>query len=433
MRFRRAGFIALIFFLAVGASNAITSKSGGSHYSQSYPSIACPASGSGLNGWVSVQSTSTPIRKIAPKSTNFVRSKYSAFSIKSDPILINSAGVTSIASQSLTGTWSGATLCSAAQGEQWFVGGTADVSSKGYVHLVNSGLSDAIVDITAWSENGPQVGKVVSVKGNSSAVVPLDVIAAGQSRLVLRVTPRAGSVTSFLIDQRSLGLKPLGGDIVNSAMAPSNDLVITGIPHQIVKGVSSAHILRIVSPGLVDANVRVDLISTDGVFVPVGLDAKSITQGVVTDITLSPTITSHIFSLRIHSDQPVEAGVYSLDNASGHRDFVWSTSAPALAPMTIAVNSLNPIFYFTGDKIEVSVSTRLTSGKVRSQTLVGTDVSGWIPPKNSQTITITHVGPGVFGSVLLRTSNGISSVPLAPSSKLTRASVPRSDIAVINR
>jgi len=431
MRYQRAGIIMVIFASIVGASYSINNKSASTEFSESYPPIACPGSAS-LNGWVSVASTSTPIRKIAKKSTIFLAAKHSSFSIKSDPILINGAGVTSIATQSLAGIWSGTTLCSAAQGEQWFVGGTADVSSKGYLQLVNSGLSEALVDISVWSENGAQVNKTVSVKGDSGANVPLDVIAAGQSRLVVRVMPRSGRVSSFLIDQRSLGLKTLGGDIVNSTGAPSTDLVITGIPHQILKGTGSTHVLRIVTPGLVDANIRVDLISTDGVFVPVGLDSKTISQGMVTDISLSPTISSHIFSLRIQSDQPVQAGVYSVDNASGHKDFTWSSSSPQLVPMTIAVNSLNPILYFTGDAIDVSISTLLTTGKTQRTRLTGSDISGWIAPKNAQTITITKVGPGVFGSGLVRTRDGISSFPLMPGSHLTRASVPNSDIAVIN-
>ncbi len=432
MRFQRAGIIMLAFVAVVGGSYSINNKSASAKFSESYPPIACPGSASTSNGWVSVASTSTPIRKIAKKSTIFLPAKHSNFSIHSDPILINGAGVTSIASQSLTGIWSGTTLCSAAQGEQWFVGGTADVSSKGYLQLVNSGLSDALVDISVWSENGAQVNKTVSVKGDSGAIVPLDVIAAGQSRLVVRVMPRSGRVTSFLIDQRSLGLKTLGGDIVNSTGAPSTDLVITGIPHQILKGIGSTHILRIVTPGLVDANIRVDLISTDGVFVPVGLDSKTIIQGEVTDISLSPTISSHIFSLRIHSDQPVQAGVYSVDNASGHKDFTWNSSSPQLVPMTLAVNGLNPILYFTGDVIDVSISTLLTTGKTQRTRLTGSDISGWIAPKNSQTITITNVGPGAFASGLVRSRDGISSFPLMPGSKLTRASVPNSDIAVIN-
>ena len=433
MKLRRGFYILLLFAGVVILSNTLNATVSSHKYSESYPAIACPGSGTGVYSWVSVATKKSLYRKVASKSTKFTRAKSSTIGIGTNPILIDGVGVTSIASQSVSGVWSGSAVCSSAQGEQWFIGGAADVSSKGYVQLVNSGLSEAIVDIAIWSEHGPQVGKVISVKANSTATVRLDALAAGQSRLVIRVVPRSGRVTAFLIDERKLGLRTLGGDIVNSVGAPTKDLVITGIPHRNDQSAASTHVLRLIAPGAAPANLRVELISTDGVFVPVGLDSMHLDQGIVKDIVLKPTIISHIISLRIHSDQPIQAGVYSVDTSSGHKDFLWSVASPQLVPMRLAVNSLNPSFYFTGDTISISLSTKLTSGKIVRTILKGREIRGWNAPKNSQTITIVDVNPGVVGSVIVRTRNGIAGFPLIPGSVLTRASVPNSDISVINR
>ena len=432
MKLRRGGFILVLCICAILISSALSAKVSSSKYTENYPAITCPPSTPGVNGWVSVASKKVQFRRIASKVTKFATAKRSEFSIYSDPILINGNGVTSVVSQSSAGLWSSAFLCTAAQGDQWFIGASADVTSKGHLILVNSGLSEAIVDTSVWSENGVQAGKVLSVRANAFTSVRLDSISAGQSSLALRVTPRSGRVSAFVIDERKLGLKNLGADAVNSTGQPKSQIVISGIPHHTLNGVSAPHILRLLAPGDSDAQIRVDLISRDGVFVPVGLDEKKLIRGVVTDFSFAPIISSKTFSLRIQSDQPIQASVYSADSVSGHKDFVWNTPTPPLVPMSIAVKDLSPVFVFTGDVISVSISVKLATGKVHKVRITGSDIRTWSPPKASQVVTITKTGVGVYGSALIRSSNGVASVPLSAGSQLTRASIPNSDIAVIN-
>ncbi|TRZ85700.1 MAG: hypothetical protein D4R83_06170, partial [Streptomycetaceae bacterium] len=221
MKLRRGGLILTVCICAILLSGALSAKVSSNKYTENYPAITCPPSTPGVNGWVSVASKKVQIRRIASKVTKFATAKRSEFTIYSDPILINGNGVTSVASQSSAGLWSSATLCTAAQGDQWFIGASADVTSKGHLILVNSGLSEAIVDTSVWSENGVQAGKVISVRANAFTSVSLDSIAAGQSSLALRVTPRSGRVSAFVIDERKLGLKNLGADAVNSTLCPS--------------------------------------------------------------------------------------------------------------------------------------------------------------------------------------------------------------------
>jgi hypothetical protein len=433
MNFHRTSVVVIGLIATLTLGNFLTTVVSTKKYSESYPAVTCPPTGVGLSSQVSTGSTSTPYRKIVGKVMGFAPVKNSLFTIASDPILLDSAEITSIVWQSLTGIWAGATLCTSPQGEQWFVGGAADITSKSRLLVVNSGLSEAIVDVAIWSEKGLQSGKVLTVRANSFVQVGLDSIAAGQSRLSIRVTPRSGRVSAFLLDVRVKGLQSLGGDIVNSVGSPSNDIVIAGIPHQILKGKAGPHVLRVLAPGTVDANIKVDLISKDGVFTPVGLDGRAIPKGTVIDIPLNPIIAESTFSLHLHSDQPIVAGVYSPLTISGHRDILWNTASPLLVPMTLAVKGLQPTLFFTGDAISLKIQTRLNSGKTVSSTVSASDIAIWKAPSNSQSITISNVRSDAYGAGLVTSTSGIGFFPLIPGSTVTRAAIPSSNISVINR
>lgn len=433
MKIRRLAVISVIFISTLVLSNLFTFNRVAQKFSQNYPAAVCPPTDSNVSSQVSVASTNTPFRKIVGKITSLSPIRTTRYTIVKDAILLDQSNITSVTWQNLVGTWAGATLCAAPQGDQWFVGGAGDVTSKGRLYVVNSGLSDAIVDVAVWSENGPQPGKVLTVPANSSLRVPLDSIVTGQTQLSIRVTPRSGRVNAFLMDERGKGLQPLGGDLVNSIDFPRTDFVISGIPHQIIKGKDGSNVLRILAPGNLNANIRVDLISSDGVFVPVGLDGRDIPQGRVTDITLKPTISASAFSLRIRSDQPIVAGVYTALALKGHQDFVWNSVTPSLVPMTVAINGLTPTFVFTGDAINLRITARLTSGVLIIANLKGSDIVLWKVPDKTQSIAISNIQSTVAGAGLVSSVSGIGAFPLTSGSALARAAVPVSDIGVINR
>ena len=433
MKLRRMVVIVGLIALTLGVSNRLTTGGVKLQFSQNYPAVVCPPTDSNVTSQVSIASKKTPFRKIVGKSTLLVPIQTTRYTITRDAILLDQGDVSSLAWQNLPGVWAGSTLCRAPQGDQWFVGGAADVTSKGRLYVVNSGLSEAIADIAVWSEAGPQSGKVLTIPANSSARLALDLLAPGASRLTIRVTARSGRINAFLIDERGKGLKTLGGDAVNSTESPRTDFVISGIPHQVTKGKGGPHVLRILVPGNADANIRVDSISKDGVFVPVGLDGREVPHGQVIDIPLSSTIAYSAFSLRIRSDQPIVAGVYTPLRMSDHQDIVWNAMSPPLVPMTMAITGLSPTLVFTGDTVDLIVTTRLTTGGTKISHLIGSDNVIWKVPDKAQSITISRIKSTVSGSGLITSTSGVGAFPLAVGSTLAKAAVPSSDIAVINR
>lgn len=433
MKLRRTLIIAGVVIFTLVISNLLTTKSVFLRFSQNYPAVVCPPTDSNVSSQVSIASKKIPFRKIVGKSTALVPIQTTRYSITKDAILLDQGDVSSLAWQNLSGVWAGSTLCRAPQGDQWFVGGTADVTGKGRLYVVNSGLSDAIVDVAVWTEAGPQSGKALTIPANSSSRVSLDLLAAGASRLTIRVTTRSGRVNAFLIDERAKGLKTLGGDAVNSVDFPRTDFVLPGIPHQATKGKGGPHVLRLLVPGNVDANIRVDSISKDGVFVPLGLDGRDVPHGQVLDIALGSTIAYSAFSLRIRSDQPLVAGVYTPLRMSDHQDMVWNAASPPLVPMTMAITGLSPTLIFTGDVVDLVVTTRLTTGKTKRTHIASSDNVIWKVPDNAQSITISDIKSEISGSGLITSASGVGAFPLAVGSTLTKAPVPVSDIAVISR
>jgi hypothetical protein len=350
----------------------------------------------------------------------------------SSPTILETKNMTSPVWQIKKGVWAGATICSAPSISQWFVGGTADVTSKGKLFLINSGLSEAIIDVEIWSESGIRPPKVVTLKANSSVVQTLDSLDPGAKRIALHIAPRSGRVNAFLVDERGRGLKSLGGDMVNASPDPSKVVVIPAIPHMKRSGKALGHTLRVIAPGDVDARISVELISTKGTFIPVGFDARAIKAGIVTEIALNPELVPGTFALKITSDRPIVASVYSTTFAQAKSDFVWSTSTAEMKEYSLAVSGLAPTLVFSGEKISVSLSILYTNKKEKKLTVTGEGIATFTVPENARTINFTKVSDKTVGGALISSQSGYGYLPLNPGSELTRVLLPSANIRVLN-
>ena len=410
---------------------AVTTK----NYSESYPAVVCPPTLPGLGSQISFSSKKTQFQRLQNRTSKTVPVKFLRLPVMKDSLVISSEGSTPVVWQSRTGSWAGGALCSGPQSSQWFVGASADITTKGKLIVINSGLSDAVVDIQAFTENGKQPLKPINVYSKSYMVIPVDSLAPGDKTLAVHVIPRSGRINAFMIDEQGKGLRALGGDFVNSAPSASKNLVIAAIPNQISKKpnkAAAAHTLRILAPGDVDANVTVEVLSADGVFVPVGLNSRSISAGIVTEIDFTPNITSSAFAVRISSNEPVIASVQSSVVISGRKDFVWSTPSPELTPLTIAVTGLTPLIAFAGTDINVALDVTLVNGKIIREQIKGSDIALWRAPVSARSFTITRASRSVFAGALVSSVNGYGFFPIAPGSQLTKIELPDSNIRVLN-
>jgi hypothetical protein len=432
MKIQRGAILAGVIAALLLVTNLFDASTNSRQYSNSFPSVVCPPNPTGVISISSLASKKTLFSRVGNKSTKLVNINTVRYSTVTDPILIESNGLTPVTFQSRTGVWAGSVLCTAPATSQWFVGGTSDVSSKGMIYLVNSGLSLSIVDIFTWSERGEQSLKTLSIKANSTTSIKLDSLAPGDSNIVINVVARSGRVNSFLIDERGKGLQKLGGDSVNAVSAPANKIVITGIPQQLNRNKVPEHYLRLFVPGVADANFTLELLSNDGRFIPVGYNERKLVSGKVIELMLKPKVAKGEFAIKLTSDQPLVAAIRSRATSNGRSDFVWSTPSPALGPMQIAVGGLAPKIIFAGDAIAVDLKVQNSAGDIKDKSITGSDLVTWQVPNNTIAISIVNAGKDNYAGALIAAKSGYAFFPIASGAELTKAAIPSSNIQVLN-
>jgi hypothetical protein len=428
MKLKRFLIVGFSLALLLASSNALSSSISRQQFSIGYPSVVCPPTLNGLASQVSVGSRSTKIHRVGSTSAKFVKSKALRFPIPTDPILVDAQGTTPLVWQSRQGSWAGGSICSTPAASQWFVGGSADITARGKLILVNSGLSESVADVNVWSGTSPANSKAVSVKANSFELLGLDTLAPGESSIVIRVVSRSGRLNAFVADERGKGLRTLGGDLVSPGVSPAKQLFIPAIPLQPKIKNAPAQQLRLLAPGDADANVSVEVISGDGRFTPVGFDDITVKKGQVMNFPLSPSLASSVYGVRINSDEPIVAGVY----ANVGKDFVWSSSVPALTPFTIAMTGMSPLLVFVGDNINVELELSVAGGKKVRKSIQGNDIAFWRVPENARNLSFIRVSANTYGSALQASVNGFGSIPLVAGSVLTKSAIPTANIRVLN-
>jgi Family of unknown function (DUF5719) len=423
MKFRRLALLTVTFLIVLVIGNLLQSDGNSRKYSENYPELVCPNVG-GAQTQVSLISTKTPVRFLPSKKFNFISAKTNRLLTKESSVIIDAQGSSSMAWVSKSGLWAGGVNCLAPQSMQYFVGATADVSSKAKLVIVNAGLSSSIVDVITYSE-GSSLKKTITVGKNQVTTLNLVTLAPGANSVAMEVLPRTGRVTSYLVDERVKGLKNLGGDVVNSQNTLSKTLFIPGIAHN---SKSKSHLLRILNPGLASTLITVEVLSKDGRYIPVGLDGRKIEGGKVTDISFDFDSKLSSFGLKISSDQPIAASVFSRYGA----DFVWSTAVNSGDTGTWAVTGLDPVLQFMGDQIKVEVAALMPGKKEITKTIVGTDYASYVLPKGAIAIKINKISTGTMGALLVSSQSGIGYLPLVNGSELTRSTVPTANIGVLN-
>jgi hypothetical protein len=421
-----AAFAAVALFTNV---IGITTKS--DRYSESYPAVVCPPNQSGQSSVISLTSPKMQLRKTGTSTMAFKDARSRRYAGSAQATVIDAQSVTPMMWQVRTGVWAGGVTCLAPVTSQWFVGATADVTSKGTLTLVNSGLGKALIAVTVYTENGAQADQLFAVKANSFTAIQLAALAPGSQSLAIHVAPQTGRVNAFVTDERGRGLQALGGDTVNSQESPAKNLVIPAIPQQTGKKTSLPHTLRILIPGEVGAQINVEITSTDGTFSPAGIDGKMIPAGKVVDLPLDVIMQSGKFALHLSSERPFVASVFTKTKSLGKSDFLWSTPAPQLEKGTFAVTGLAPFLIFTGDTIEVDLDLTSTQGKKRSISIRGSEIATYQVSDRVRSFTITKRSDQTYGAALITSKSGFGYVPLVIGSTLTRTSIPRSNIRVL--
>ena len=428
--------VATALFLSTLVPHAATIRSGSRVVDASYPATVCPSGVSGAQSVAYLPNAKIAVRSVKSGSTRLRPSRTFRYSLAA-PLFVDGSAQSIMTANTLNG-WLATTICSAGNVDSWFVGGSAGISSSGYIDLVNSGLSESTVDLFPFSAKGAAAMVSVVIPANSEKTVLLDSLAPGEENIAVHAVTRAGRVTAFYLDVRKKGLRSLGADYVSPAMSTSKHIVLPGAINSVSKGAQLDQTVRLLAPGAIDASVSATIYSIDGAFSPVGLDNLRLPHGKVVDITLPQLTVSTPFAIAIDGDQPLVAGLLS-KTRNGASDFAWSGAAQELPkdePVSINMGGHSPLISFYSDgRVDVRISYNLPSGKSGSAEVVGDRRASWRSPGAVNRIEVTSLKSKSYGAILFSgaANSGLSYLPLQTGATLQNSVVPVADAGVISR
>ena len=193
MKFRRLIYLVSIFAVATLIGNLLQADGDSRKYSENYPELVCPNIG-GAQTQVSLTSSKKLVRFLPAKKFNFVPAKTNRLLTNTSSVVVDGEGTSSMAWISKSGVWAGGVNCLAPQEVQFFVGATADVTSKAKLVVINAGLSSSIVDVIIFSESS-SFKKTITVAKNQVTTLNLVSLAPGAKSVALEIIPRTGRVT----------------------------------------------------------------------------------------------------------------------------------------------------------------------------------------------------------------------------------------------
>jgi Family of unknown function (DUF5719) len=391
---------------------------------KSYPATVCPGSNTDATQYDLLPSSKVLATSI-PSNLNKMKAVGANSFATKKALLIDGGQVTSTSVLKGASGWYAAVNCSISDGNDWFIGGSSSVSSKGTISIVNSGLSAASVDLVVYSSKAPTtISK--TVPPNSGIYILMDSLAPGEDAIAVNVITRSGRISAFYLDNRKRGLRAIGADYVSSAPQPSKTVIIPNIPTTKSK---DGQLLRVLVPGNVDANIKATIFSGDGSFAPSDIDGANILKSSTKDIKFNPIVADSSYSLRLDSDVPILASVLTSTNG----DLIWSTTAPPMIDTNIQLGGLTPLIRFYGSAIDVNLSWTDVSGKRAEKHLVGNDTISFRPKIALLRAQFKANNSAIYGGLLLNSGSGYAVIPITPGSNLESAALPRSDARAINR
>ena len=428
---KRASLALLSFIIAIHVAYLLPQRNQSQILSQNYALTICPGSINKSRALALLPSSNLPFKYLASLSNSFRSAGNGNLLLSQGAIVEKGDPRNSLSILSNSSHWTTATSCSKSTNESWFVGGTADVSSQGVVSLVNSGLSEASVEVTSYTENGQVAPQIIKIPAASDKRARIDSFSPGASRVVLHIVVKSGRVSSFVLDEQTKGLKNLGGDLINPIASPSQSVLIPALPATLGKNSKVDSTLRILAPGDVNGSVSIEVITPTSTFVPTELSNININSQKVRDISLAGIdVGSSNFALRINATVPVVASVKTRASTSKISDFTWQTAVNSFSQISFNLYGLEPTITFVADTIDIDINWRDSSGKNHAKKLIGQSMLNWQVPANTRLLNFSS-RQGVSAAALWTTQDGIAYLPLAIASTIESAARPIADAGVL--
>ena len=431
MKETRAAFSLLLFIISLHIAFLLPQSSKSLDITAGYAPTTCPGPLNDARATLLLPGANNKTKYLSSLRSDFSTSASGSLSLSRGAVLIDGDPRSSIELQSKTGKWTSATTCYSGSAESWFVGGSAGVTSQSKLVIDNSGLSDATIEVTTFSENGPAAPISYTIKAATERIVRLDALNPGAGKIVTKVKVLSGRVTTFLLDERVKGLNNLGGDFVAPTLTPSSTLVIPAIPATLGTASTTQYVLRMMATGTVDGSASVEVVSTNGVFVPVDLGEIALNSQEVVEIPLTDLqVGKENFGLRITATTPIVASVFTQGKRGAVSDFSWHSNAIPFQTTSFNLYGLEPTITFISEKISVSVEIHDNRGKTIRKSLKGEEILNWKVPANTRLLKLTSF-TGTVAGMSWSSADGIATLPITAGSNLSSATRPVAEISVI--
>jgi hypothetical protein len=191
-------------------------------------------------------------------------------------------------------------------------------------------------------------------------------------------------------------------------------------------------------PGTVDANIDVEVNTADGSFVPLGFSQRTITQQRTIDLPFTFATANKPFAVKVSSDQPIFASVFSQFKYGNNFEIAWSGMAEGLKEFSANLAGSIPTFNFAGELIDVQINYSLSNGKKGTQSISAQNFATWTAPSGVNQFQVISKRSDTYGGLIILPESaaaGIGStyIPFNSGSQLETTSEPVIDARVISR
>lgn len=221
--------------------------------------------------------------------------------------------------------------CPGVVDDAWYAGLGSGQRHLSDLVLTNLADTPAVVDVSLWSADGPVDavgGDGLVVEPGDTRTVPLADLAAGEPDLGVHVARRRGAVAVSVLDT-STGASQ-GSELVSPAPEPARRLVVAGLPAG-----ERGRTLHVLNPSASTARVAVEVLGSDGAFVPEGLGEVKVGAGRVVSVDVPRSAGSGRVALRLVADTPVvaTASVSPTGDDTSTTEAVGPWTGPAVVPV----------------------------------------------------------------------------------------------------
>ena len=322
--------------------------------------------------------------------------------------------------------------CPAVVQDSWYVGGGSGAKHLSTLTLTNVTDSTAVADVSLWGQEGTidaVNAEGIVLDAFETRNITLDSLAAGEPELAVHVHSRRGALSVAMRDTSSAIFS--GSEPLAETAAPARRQVIAGV----TSGANDRQLLAF-NPGETTARVKIEVLGTEGTFVPTGLDDVKIPAGKVKVVDVPKSAGEGALALRLTADHPLSASVRS---SPSNKDFAYAVAGqtllgPAVAPLSIGNVLQDARLLLTAPGVRADVTITAYDAKMTNQGSVDVAVKArsttsydlgakgrFDKPLGDLAYVVVSSAGNVQGAALYSRGDGVSAMPLTTAPLKTLA------------